>query len=151
LNGNPATVYPVALSDAPQRKTLIHGPSVNTGMSTLAPTRSTGMTDHVAGLSTFEVACRTADELIQAGDAPAPTLMKVDVEGWEYRVLQGCKRLLQSTHLKAIAFEAACDESDWLEEHRLEEFLTHNNYSISHIKRPSGERRGVENYLAVHT
>jgi FkbM family methyltransferase len=150
LNGNPATVYPVALSDAPQRRRLIHGPATNTGMSTLAPTHSTGMTDHMERLSTFEVACRTADELIQTGDAPAPTLMKIDVEGWEYRVLQGCKRLLQSSRLKAIAFEAGCDRSYALEDHRLEEFLTHNGYSISHIQRPTGERRGVENYLAVH-
>jgi FkbM family methyltransferase len=152
LNGNPAVVYPFGLSDTAERKTLIHGPSTNTGMSTLSPTAHTGMTWHVSAdeeLPTFEVDCRTADDLVAQGEALAPTLMKVDVEGWEYQVLNGAHQLLRSTRLKALAFEARSDAKGGLQDDRLHSLLTRFGYSISHIPRPEGELRGVENYLAV--
>ncbi len=153
LNGNPAIIYPLALSDARERRVLIHGPASNLGMSTLSPTASTGMTDHMADLRselpTFDVNCRTADELIAEGSTGAPTLMKVDVEGWEYHVFNGAQQLLRSNRLKAIAFEGGCDAVGRLADDRLEDSLTRFGYCISHIRRPDGEIRGVENYLAV--
>jgi FkbM family methyltransferase len=152
LNGNPAVVYPFGLSDTAERKTLIHGPSTNSGMSTLSPTTHTGMTSHVSAdeqLPTFEVDCRTADELIARGEALAPTLMKIDVEGWEYQVLNGAHQVLRSNRLKALAFEARSDARGRLQDDRVERLLIHYSYSISHIRRPDGELRGVENYLAV--
>jgi FkbM family methyltransferase len=153
LNGNPAIVYPLALSDTTERRTLIHGPNSNAGMSTLNPSAHTGMVEHVRNsrheLSTFDVLCRTADELIAEGQIPIPTLMKVDVEGWEYQVFHGAQQLLQSKQLKAIAFEAACDATGRLTDDRLEDLLCRYGYSLSRIRRPEGEMRGVENYLAV--
>jgi FkbM family methyltransferase len=155
LNGNPAVVYPLALSDSCERKTLIHGPRTNSGMSTFSPTVDTGMTRHVAAadqqLPRFEVECRTADALIAQGDVPAPTLMKIDVEGWEYQVLTGAHTLLGSTRLRALAFEASSDAAGGLHDERLERLLTTYGYSISHIQRPDGHSRAVENYLAVLT
>ena len=154
LNDNPAIVYPLALSDTTERRTLIHGPSSNTGMSTLHPSASTGMTDHISSphheLPTFAVECRTADELIDEGEIPVPTLMKVDVEGWEYQVFNGARQLLQSSRLKAIAFEAGCDPAGKLADDRLARLLSGYGYAIKRIHRPEGEIRGVENYLAVH-
>ena len=154
LNGNPALVYPVALSDTTERKTLIHGPATNSGMSTLAPSASTGMSQHTSvarpPLPTFEVECRTADDLVMQDAVPAPTLMKVDVEGWEYRVLVGASGLLQSATLKALVFESACGTNGRSEDKRLVSLLHQYNYSLSRIERPDGELRGVENYLAVH-
>jgi FkbM family methyltransferase len=154
LNGNPANIYPFALSDATELKTLIRGPRTNTGMSTLGPTASTGMRDHVsdpgrAKLPTFEVLCLTADALIADGAAPAPTLMKIDVEGWEYKVLNGAVQLMDSDCLKAIVFEAACDSTGKLKDARLSYLLTRFGYAVAHIRRPGGERRAVENYVAV--
>jgi FkbM family methyltransferase len=153
LNGNPAIVYPLALSDAPERRVLIHGPASNMGMSTLSPTSSTGMSEHVSDqrteLPTFDVNCRTTDELITEGSAEAPSLMKVDVEGWEYHVFNGAQQLLRSNRLKAIAFEGGCDTTGRLTDDRLEDSLSRFGYCISHIRRPDGEIRGVENYLAV--
>lgn len=153
LNGNPARVYPVALSDTAERKTLIHGPGTNSGLSTFSPTAHTGMTRHVSAtqhrLPTFEVDCQTADELIAHADAPAPTLMKIDVEGWEYQVLRGAGQLLRSRRLKALAFEAHSDVSGRLDDEPLERLLTTHGYSISHVRRPEGDLRAVENYLAA--
>jgi FkbM family methyltransferase len=154
LNGNPALLYPLALSDTTTRSTLIHGPATNTGMSTLRPTPSTGMTHHASSpnrLATFEVTCRTADDLVAQGQAPAPTLMKLDVEGWEYQVLNGARQLLRSTHLKAIVVESGCDPAGKLLDARLEELLKHYGYTLRRIPRPEGGIRGVENYLAVTT
>ena len=111
------------------------------------------MTHHVAQaqgeLTMFTVDCRTTDELIAQRNAPAPTLMKVDVEGWEYHVLNGAHDLLQSSRLKAIAIEAACDPTGRLLDCRLESVLNDYGYRLSRIRRPEGEIRGVENYLAV--
>ncbi len=153
LNGNPAVVYPVALSDTSERKTLIHGPHTNSGMSTFSPTVHTGMTRHVSGarcqLPTFEVECVTADDLVAHADAPAPTLMKIDVEGWEYQVLSGARQLLGSTRVRALAFEAHSNVTGELGDEALERLLTTYGYSISHVRRPGGELRAVENYLAV--
>jgi FkbM family methyltransferase len=153
LNGNPARLYPLALSDATERKALIHGPTTNSGMSTLSPTEHTGMTTHVSHpghpLPAFEVACRTTDDLIARGEVPAPTLMKIDVEGWEYRVLNGAQELLRSARLKAIVFEAGRDATGQLADDRLGRLLLQSGYSLSHIRRPERELRGVENYLAV--
>jgi FkbM family methyltransferase len=152
LNGHPARVYPLALSDTAEWRPLMHGPATNTGMSTLSPTSNTGMTEHVsrrAELPMFEVLCRTADELIAEGSAPAPTLMKIDVEGWEYQVVNGAQHLLRSNGLKAIVIEAGCDPSGRLLDDRLETLLHHHGYALSRIQRPDGQIRGVENYLAV--
>jgi len=112
------------------------------------------MTDHISSshdeLPTFAVECRTADELIAEGEVPNPTLMKVDVEGWEYQVFNGARQLLQSSRLKAIAFEAGCDPAGKLADDRLARLLSGYGYAIKRIHRPEGEIRGVENYLAVH-
>jgi FkbM family methyltransferase len=153
LNGNPAVVYPFALSDTVERRTLIHGPTTNSGMSTFSPTVHTGMTRHVSPaehqLPTFEVDCQTADTLIAQEGVPAPTLMKIDVESWEYQVLNGAHGLLRSTRLRALAFEACSDVTGRLNDERLQGLLTTYGYSISHIRRPEGQLRAVENYLAV--
>jgi FkbM family methyltransferase len=153
LNGNPAIVYPLALSDTTERRTLIHGPNSNAGMSTLNPTANTGMIDHLSDhrdeLPTFDVHCRPADELIAEGQIQAPTLMKIDVEGWEYQVFNGAQQLLRSNRLKAITFEASCDATGGLTDDRLKALLSSHGYSVSRIHRPEGGIRGVENYLAV--
>jgi FkbM family methyltransferase len=148
LSRSRATVHAVALSDCNERRTFVHGPATNTGMSTLGPTGSTGMTDHVP-LATFEVSCRTADDVIANAEAPTPSLMKIDVEGWEYHVLNGAQQLLRSPTLKAIAFEAASDIQCDIEDARLKDLLSRNSYRVEHIPRREGERRGVENYLAA--
>jgi FkbM family methyltransferase len=155
LNGDPATSYPLALSDTTERRTLIHGPATNRGMSTFDSSASTGIAEHVSDtrsekLLTFDVVCRTADELIADGEVPAPTLMKIDAEGWEYEILTGAKQLVASPRLKAIAFEAASCATGSLADERLEFVLKHHGYSISRIRRPNGEIRRVENYLAEH-
>lgn len=55
--------------------------------------------------------CNEGDEVtIVSGDtlldlAPAPTVIKIDVEGHEAQVLQGLKNVLSGTELRAVVFE----------------------------------------------
>jgi FkbM family methyltransferase len=153
LNRTSTRVFPFALSDAPGQGRLIHGPPDNSGMSTFTPSASTGMTQHTRpgarGLAVYAVQCQTADALIAQDAAPVPTLMKIDVEGWEYHVLCGARGLLASRRLKALVIESAADRRGHLEDTRLEELLQQFDYSLSRIERPTGELLGVENYVAV--
>jgi hypothetical protein len=53
----------------------------------------------------MEVAVRRADELIRSGLAPMPTVLKVDVEGYELEVLSGFGDYLKSRELRAVFVE----------------------------------------------
>jgi FkbM family methyltransferase len=49
-----------------------------------------------------DVRVRSLDEMIKAGQAPSPDLLKVDVEGGEMLVLEGMQRLLQTRPAMAV-------------------------------------------------
>lgn len=53
---------------------------------------------------TIELAA--GDKLIESGEIPAPTVLKIDVEGAEYQVLQGLEKTLQSDPCRLIYVEA---------------------------------------------
>jgi FkbM family methyltransferase len=55
--------------------------------------------------SFIEVAVRRADGLIRSGLAPMPTVLKVDVEGYELEVLSGFGDYLKSHELRAVFVE----------------------------------------------
>lgn len=48
---------------------------------------------------------RTGQGLIQSGDALAPNVIKIDVEGFEWEVLEGLGAHLASSSLRAIGVE----------------------------------------------
>ena len=60
---------------------------------------------HLGG-GTERVEVRTADSLISAGAIPAPTFMKVDVEGAEAELLQGAGELLRRNAQLVIAMHS---------------------------------------------
>jgi FkbM family methyltransferase len=51
--------------------------------------------DGAAGAS-VDVPCRSLDSLVESGEAPIPTLIKIDVEGGEGAVLAGARRTLRA-------------------------------------------------------
>ena len=77
--------------------------------------------------------------------------MKIDVEGWELRVLEGAKRVLREAPPKTIVFEAACDSTGRIDDEDIEQFLAESGYDVSHIARPEKEIQPRENYLAIST
>lgn len=134
-------IHAFALSDREAERTMVSGPAANRGLSTLADGR-TGML-HV-------VRCTTADDLIFDKGVPPPTLMKIDVEGWEQMVLAGSPRLLAECPPKAIVFEALAEDTGDMKELDIVALLARHHYRINHIARPSGIIDERENYLAIH-
>lgn len=89
----------LALSDSPGVLPLHLGPAGNSGMTTLAPW-SQGT---YAG--TVLVAAAPGDELIARGTLPAPTIIKLDVEGHEPAVLRGLATALASPRCELVVLE----------------------------------------------
>jgi FkbM family methyltransferase len=139
LNGGRGTAFAFALSDRRDSRPMRHGGSDNTGLSSLTAG---------PGAETFDVDCRTADELVFGEGLPAPTLVKIDVEGWESHVLDGFKRLLSEKPPRAIVFEADALESGELADHSIAATLYRLGYGVRHLRRRSGIVEVRENYLA---
>lgn len=139
LNGNNWRCHQVALGDRIEERLLFRGPQANTGLSTF---------QRDLGNGTVKVICLTGDEVISHGDAPPPTLVKIDVEGWEERVFQGARELLRTAPPKAIVFEASCDHTGELENKYIVSFLEKFGYQVSWIQRPNGQVQERENFLA---
>jgi len=101
----------------------------------------------VDAVASFEVPIETIDSLITAERAPAPTVLKVDVEGLEHEVLLGARRLLEGRPPRLIIFEA---HHDLLASpgHPLSRYLRECGYVIEHLPRLSRIVEDVENYAA---
>jgi len=131
--------HAVALGDQVGREQLAAGAFGNVGTASLC--RSWGV-------GRYDVMCTTVDQLVFEGVA-APTLMKVDVEGWELPVLQGTTSMLAEHRLKAIVFEAACDEAGRLCEREISDLLGRFGYQVHRVVRPEGGIEPRENFLAA--
>ena len=53
---------------------------------------------HIASQGQLEVQLLSLDSLIKSGEVPMPDVMKIDVEGAEFEVLQGAKEILAEHH-----------------------------------------------------
>jgi FkbM family methyltransferase len=96
-------VVPVALADSAGPRQFHVNDTGNAGMSSLVRWEE-GHYDRV-----ISVECARADALIAAGRVPAPTVIKLDVEGAEAAVLAGLGEVLRAPALRAIVLEAAAD------------------------------------------
>ncbi len=101
------------------------------------------------GLSEKE-ACpmKTIDQLIQEG-LPAPSFLKIDVEGGELPILQGAKEALNSKRLKGILFETAIGEQGEIGDFELKKLLIQHHFTLRHIPRISGLVEPNENFFAI--
>lgn len=83
---------PVAVSNSAQERTTL---SVPTSPDSVAANRGLGSLRHVdAAAEHYEVTAMTLDDLLSEVPAYPQTLVKIDVEGWEYEVLQGAQSTL---------------------------------------------------------
>jgi FkbM family methyltransferase len=71
--------------------------------------------------------CDTAANMVRHGVIPIPTVIKIDVEGFEFEVLSGLEELLENGMLRVVIFEAP---SDFLE--------NSNRYPVHHLLRQTG-------------
>jgi len=141
LNGGRYTIHPCALSYQKIKMPLHRGPVENTGRSSLV---------FQTGKERCDVDCLVIDDLVFQQGIPPPTLMKIDVEGWELEVLWGAERLLSEKPPKAIVFETGWDESDQMPEDSPGAYLKEFGYQIQRVQRPDGAVKERENFLALH-
>jgi len=82
-----------------------------------------------SGQDALIVKCRKLDDIIESAD-----LIKIDTEGYEYKVLCGAIRIIRQTH-PSLAIET--HEKAWnipKQVSQIEEFLTSNGYSFKKVR-----------------
>jgi hypothetical protein len=82
-----------------------------------------------------EVAAKSGDDLIESGTAPSPSLIKIDVEGFELEVLQGLERFLRRSRSVEVVFEN--------EPYRLRERALDKHVVIEHLVKFGFEIRQI--------
>ena len=111
-----------AVSDSAEKRYFFRTHVSNTGQSGLASRNA---------VSSFEVETETLDRLVSGGRVPTPTILKVDVEGWERNVLRGARTLLRRNAPRLIIFEADGRPNGEIVDHHLASDLHDWGYSIS--------------------
>ena len=114
----------------------------NSGLSSLRPWPSA---DYDA-----EVGCRvdTIDNLVASGRLPAPSVIKLDVEGFELSVLKGARKVMRSPDLKAVVFESDGDDKV-----AIEKLLDEMGFVTSALDKasPRESDNASPNYMALRT
>jgi FkbM family methyltransferase len=102
-NGNKITVYPVAAGDVPTKLPFFMDETDTLGSFVLDPDQTDASKyldlSKRRKVRRIDVACEPLDKLFQPADR---TLIKIDVEGFEYRVLQGAKKLLSASDTRLL-------------------------------------------------
>ena len=104
---------------------------------------SNASTGRIAKVGRLRVPIVTLDDMVEQGRAPAPQYLKIDVEGAEAGVLEGARRLLNSTH-PVIFLATHGDEVH----RRCCDLLRTSNYRLQAIGTSSVEQ--ADEILAVH-
>jgi FkbM family methyltransferase len=112
----------------------------NSGLSSLEPW------SNVAYDASFDCRVERGDDLIAQKVTPAPSVIKVDVEGFEVSVLNGLSNTLKSPKLRAILFE-----SDGKHFSEISETLIRNGFRVASLPPQNKTESGHEtpNFLAT--
>lgn len=151
LNGvsDLVTGYCAALSDE-ETFSLLYlsnfqlGGSCHTFGAALDPNLRARESEHTQGCFST-----TLDKLVERGVLPVPTHVKIDVDGFEHKVLEGCRKTLADRRVKSVLVEINTN----LPEHRrvVEEMAAQGfSYSASQVEsaiRQEGPFKGVGNHV----
>jgi FkbM family methyltransferase len=133
-------LYEVAVGATSSSKPFYRSHVSNTGMSGLSNRNS---------VDSFEVDVRTLDSIALDGKSAPPSVIKIDVEGFEFDVLSGGRRLLDAARPRLIIFEGPPKLVTCSPERSSAALLRCHGYRIEHIPRRSGVVEDVENYVAL--
>lgn len=142
LNRVDVSLWPLALGDRAGYQMLHVVDEGNPGMTTLLPW------PEVTYAARQPVRVERADHLIDGGLVPPPTLLKLDVEGSEFAVLQGLGRHLQSATLRAVVFEAHVDVAAIPLAHPVSALLLANGFAIEPLFRREFGAHSLGNFCA---
>ena len=132
-------IVPLGLGSDPGFSHYEPGPEWNSGAGHVV----TGATGGVG----VEIRLTTLDVYLDEAACPPPTIIKLDVEGFEFKVLSGARRLLDSSPPRAIIFESNCNMDGVLLDKELHALLRDVGYRIRHLARAQHEPK--ENFMAV--
>jgi FkbM family methyltransferase len=127
----------LALSDSAGVLPLHLGPPGNSGMTTLTPWSAASYT------GTVLVALVRGDDLIARAVLPAPTVIKLDVEGHELAVLRGLALAVAQPRCELIVFEDGA-EPDTL----VKQFLRTAGFTIAPLARREHTEHALANFAA---
>lgn len=99
-------------------------------------------------LASFDVEVDTIDYMITRDEIPPPSVIKIDVEGWEENVIKGASTLLSDSPPRIIVFEAECGSDGVIINQSIIKILEKYGYNINWIHRFNGTIEGRENYMA---
>jgi len=91
----------------------------------------------------------TLDTLVAAGVLPVPNHIKIDVDGIEHKVLEGCRKTLADSRLRSVLVEINTN----LELHRkviadMQALgFTYSDAQVAQAQRREGHFKGVGNYV----
>lgn len=94
-------------------------------------------------LQHIEVVTDTADGVVANHRAPAPNVVKIDVEGNEERVLAGMQGVLKSETLHTVIFEDSPQETS-----AVKTILREEGFTIEKLVRREPAQHNLENYVA---
>lgn len=142
LNGLPngqIAEFVCALAEEIGERRFYRAHVANTGMS--------GLSDRNT-VASFPVMVRTLDWLVLTQKMPPPTVMKIDVEGFEESVLLGGTEVFKRSMPRLIIFEAPVGHSGKAESPAAT-ILCNCGYRIQHIRRSINSIDEWENFVAV--
>ena len=134
LNGGGVSIVTAALSDRTGVQTLHVAGDGNTGISTLSPW------PQVSYASVVMVQAVEGDKLIGMG-LPAPTVLKIDVEGHEKYVLRGMRQIL--SRASAVVFEDVPGASE------AKSLLMDAGFLVTKLDRQESTAHDLENFVAL--
>lgn len=106
-------------------------------MTTLAPWSQATYT------GTVLVAVVAGDDLVAKGVLPAPTVIKLDVEGHEFPVLRGLANTLKRSTCEIVVFEDDADSYT-----PVKQFLSATGFTITPLTREEDSSHSLMNFTA---
>jgi FkbM family methyltransferase len=127
----------LALDDMQCKRTFFGASPDNTG---------TGGFSRVDRARSFLVPAERLDDVVVKYALPHPTILKVDVEGWEYSVLKGARQLLQGLPPRLIIFESDVDAHGIALNRELMTYLSEFDFNVEDM--PRSILCGKANFIA---
>jgi FkbM family methyltransferase len=91
----------------------------------------------------------TLDHLVQTGVVPAPTHIKIDVDGLEHKVIAGARATLRDQRLKSVLIEinSNLDEHRHIVQELVELGFSYKDEQVRAARRTTGPSTGTGNYV----